>query len=1106
MRAHHLIWSVVAPSSKAALRHLTSTVASIRQNAQMTNDLVVLRGVIDRDRVDHPDLQPAEHFELFVNRQILKQYDPSDDEILGATPDGADDGGIDGFFTYVNDQLVDDAFDPSATKARNPRIDVYLVQTKLKDAFQETPLVMLAASARDLLDLSLELDQFDKQYNGAVLELARRCRMSITNLGPLFPQIAIHVRYVTTGSTSRVSQGIAGRARDVEKSLATLFPRAQVDCALIGASELLDMSRIEPSEPLELRLVETPIATGDNAYVALARLVDYGAFVRDELGELRRYLFESNVRDFMGQVEVNKEIGQTLTGLRGVDFWWLNNGITIIAAEGSMSGKKLTLRDVHIVNGLQTTRAIAAYIESADLDRLADEDRSVLVKIVITDDEEVRDRIIRATNFQTPVQPASFRAGLRLQRNIEDFFLDQGWYYDRRKNYYKNLGKPADRIVSITYLAQAVASIVLRQPDAARARPSSLVKDDRSYGAIFPEDAAPESFFYCARLMKLVDRVVGSTAGQTVEVRRKFRYHVAMTVVARTMPGPRRTPINLTKILSALPTEEDVRGAFAEVVERLEAFIGPSGLSVDAASKSRDFTRSILIEGGYEPPSQASRNASATEGSVPVDRSGESPSSSDVLPSGSSGGLRGRDLSIAMYPIARELDPAGSGLSAAEMLGALMDRGIAVGGAADRTVVHSAFKRHGDLFRLCGSGRYQAIVPEAGAEGLADLSLRLAAFALAREIDPSRSGVDVRDLVGGLQRSGQRVAGWSPELSVWRSLGGPSDVARFRQPSPGTFIWSEDREVAGAEFAPPRQDLSGASNDLGNHQLASLFDSRVLDLSPDHGRVLRRGSLVYLSSGVPFAEVVEGEGPPRLVALAPIRVAPHLRGTVVERIIIRGLRESGATAVTMETQRDAEAAAILAAASTAVDADQAVRMGHIRTAVEKARGSANSSLREPFEPGYGYGEWPSARAPDGGWHQFWSSFLETARDRLPMFAARHPTKGSSIATAGTTGAFQGLTIDEFGGLAYCFVSDRVWAQVPGARDRVTADRERIEARLGAPLVWYSDRDGTGWLNRCFLGWDAEAATSAHERLITGMLELMAALGPEVHKLPGVSRS
>ena len=84
-----------------------------------------------------------------------------------------------------------------------------------------------------------------------------------------------------------------------------------------------------------------------------------------------------------------------------------------------------------------------------------------------------RDKIIRATNRQTSINNSSFRATEAIHREIEDYLLMMGFFYDRRKNAYKREGKSADKIIGIDRLAQAVLSILLQEPHTARARPTT---------------------------------------------------------------------------------------------------------------------------------------------------------------------------------------------------------------------------------------------------------------------------------------------------------------------------------------------------------------------------------------------------------------------------------------------------------------------------------------------------------------------------------------------------------------------------------------------------------------------------------------------------------
>lgn len=98
---------------------------------------------------------------------------------------------------------------------------------------------------------------------------------------------------------------------------------------------------------------------------------------------------------------MNSNIADTLRERTQVDFWWLNNGVTILASGATIVGKSLSLENVLIVNDLQTTETI--YRVLGEQPRTEDK-CAVLIKIIISEDDEVRARIIKATNYQNAVE------------------------------------------------------------------------------------------------------------------------------------------------------------------------------------------------------------------------------------------------------------------------------------------------------------------------------------------------------------------------------------------------------------------------------------------------------------------------------------------------------------------------------------------------------------------------------------------------------------------------------------------------------------------------------------------------------------------------------
>ncbi|MFI8952859.1 AIPR family protein [Streptomyces sp. NPDC053750] len=79
---------------------------------------------------------------------------------------------------------------------------------------------------------------------------------------------------------------------------------------------------------------------------------EYYRFITSDNEALRLELFESNVRDYAGSTAVNNAIGEPLKLGTGEDFWWCNNGVTVVADAAQIAGTGIVLEKPQIVNGL----------------------------------------------------------------------------------------------------------------------------------------------------------------------------------------------------------------------------------------------------------------------------------------------------------------------------------------------------------------------------------------------------------------------------------------------------------------------------------------------------------------------------------------------------------------------------------------------------------------------------------------------------------------------------------------------------------------------------------------------------------------------------------
>ncbi len=424
-------------------------------------------------------LKADDAFEIFCADVILNKHDPAIDEITDRIVDGHQDAGIDSVFLYVNRVLIAEDTDLSGFKYPVD-IELIIIQSKNESTFKENPVDKIASSLPGLLK--------DKNnaavagYNTGIQNAFALWHKAITTLAPEFPVISISIWYACKGE--KIPTPAQTKASALEDTVRSIFPKASVKFSFAGAADLYELAGQQKIIKAELKISGSPLFGPNNAYIVLTSLSDYATFISDDKKAIRASFFDANVRDYEGNVDVNKDIASTLGSPNtGIDFWWLNNGVTILAANAGPSSGKMTVQNPLIVNGLQTSYEINRWARGGG----ADEERLVMIRIIETTDEDVINKIIKATNYQTKVKPHSLRGTEDIHRRIEIYLLGHNIYYDRRRNYYKNQGRPAARTIGIDRMAQAVTALLVEQPHVARARPTSLMREPE-YSRIFQTD------------------------------------------------------------------------------------------------------------------------------------------------------------------------------------------------------------------------------------------------------------------------------------------------------------------------------------------------------------------------------------------------------------------------------------------------------------------------------------------------------------------------------------------------------------------------------------------------------------------------------------------
>ncbi|WP_456465655.1 AIPR family protein [Desulfurobacterium sp.] len=220
----------------------------------------------------------------------------------------------------------------------------------------------------------------------------------------------------------------------------------------------------------------------DEAYIGFLPYEEFKKILVDNDGNIRN-LFYDNVRDFLGlnDIKVNRDIKKTLE-TEPHNFVVLNNGVTIIAEANEGKGNKFKLKNFQIVNGCQTSNIIYEVLYKGNGNP---ENLKVPVKLIITSNEEIKNKIIMATNNQTEIPEEQLEALTQFQKNLEKFYnsvskeLPIKVYYERRIHKYSGSSILKKEILNIREQIKLFSSVFLEVPHIASASYSKVLREKK---------------------------------------------------------------------------------------------------------------------------------------------------------------------------------------------------------------------------------------------------------------------------------------------------------------------------------------------------------------------------------------------------------------------------------------------------------------------------------------------------------------------------------------------------------------------------------------------------------------------------------------------------
>ena len=534
------------------------------------NAQILLENLIEQEFLNNDNYSSiSDYFEFFSASQILKNQGLSDDEVDNGIVGKGLDGGCDSIYLFLNNLLITPDVVEHISAPKDSILEMIIIQSKKTTSFGEDAVMKWKTISGNLLDLSKTTTDFTARYNADVLEAFTTFRDTYTRL--ITSRVKLKFRFYYATLASELHPNVIQQAEELKDTIKGLFPNAVVEVIFVDSDALFDMYNAVIENRVNLKFADIPISPNQKNYIALVDLKSYFNFIVNDEGDVRKSFFDSNVRDYQGKNNVNSSISETLHRADDNDFWWLNNGVTVLAAEATLvNNRELQIVNPEIVNGLQTSMEIYSYF-SENREALESEKRSILLRIIVPDNEESRDQIIFATNNQTNIPKATLRVTDPIHLQIEMYFKSRGLFYDRRKNYYKNQGRKPAEIVGVSFLAQCLITIFLKKPDYARARPSTLLNDEKTYNELYEKNNDLEVFYRVALLGKKIQKNVRSGSDYSSAEKSDILYYVLYAVIADVLGKKNITPADIKNLDMDSVTDtliEDIRNRVYEIYKQ----------------------------------------------------------------------------------------------------------------------------------------------------------------------------------------------------------------------------------------------------------------------------------------------------------------------------------------------------------------------------------------------------------------------------------------------------------------------------------------------------------------------------------------------------------
>lgn len=198
--------------------------------------------------------------------------------------------------------------------------------------------------------------------------------------------------------------------------------------------DLLDKSQKKFAVDLQLKYIRLDpsynVEKESSSWAGFANALDILSACKDVMD----VIFDENIRLYEENAPVNNGIIATAASSDSKYFYFFHNGIVFICSKcaNSAGNQTLKLASASVVNGCQTIVSLKRAKDRGALNN----DIFIPIRIIETEDFDLRAKITEYLNSQSKIKDSYFLANNTFVKSLQDEFLAKGYFFERIANEY----------------------------------------------------------------------------------------------------------------------------------------------------------------------------------------------------------------------------------------------------------------------------------------------------------------------------------------------------------------------------------------------------------------------------------------------------------------------------------------------------------------------------------------------------------------------------------------------------------------------------------------------------------------------------------------------